>query len=170
METKVKSDTQLKNCIFKKPGPDLLHHPVVNSVLPFSFRQALSSRRTGSVAGLETLYTADRIILFFQLVLRCQCDTHVCMKVFQHTGLLSKQTAWQIFGGAIHWLCQKRPKYMASALFWALFRIRTEDWLFQEVVQLASPSVRGTSMCDHLHQSLTKAFHVWFHVIVKMWM
>lgn len=68
-----------------------LHPPLFDNELFL----AQWSRRTGSIAGLKTLCTADRIILFLQLVLRRQCDSHVCMNMLQHKGLLSKQTAWQ---------------------------------------------------------------------------
>lgn len=89
-----------------------LHPPLFADELSFATR----SRRTGRVAGLETLYSADRIILFLQLVLRCQCDFH--MNMLQHTGFLSKQTAWQNFGGAIYWMCQntKQKKWLLHFL------------------------------------------------------
>lgn len=103
------------------------------------------SRGTGSRAGLGTLYTADRIILFLQLVLNCQCDFHVCMNMLQHAGFLSNRTAWENFGGAIYLLIV--PKYNNKkengfCTFGALLRTGTEDWDFQQVEQLASASVR----------------------------
>lgn len=51
------------------------------------------------MAELETLLPADRIILFLQLVLKCQCDSR--MNMLLHTGI-SVQSAWQNFGGAIY--------------------------------------------------------------------
>lgn len=89
------------------------------------------SRRTGSVAGLETLYNTDRIILFFQLVLRCQCYSRVCVNMLQDTGFLSKQTAWQNFGGAIY-CAKKHTKKMASALFGHYLGLEQKTGIFRK--------------------------------------
>lgn len=133
----------LNNCISERPEWMCFISRWLTLLALFAEELSLasSSRGTCSIAGLETLYTADRIISFLQLVLKCQCVFHVWMNMLQHTGFLSKQTAWQNFGGAIYWLCQNTKKIKNC---WAFFRIVTENWDFEEVEQLASASARIT--------------------------
>lgn len=77
---------QFENIISERPEQIRFIAPWL-SLHPQLFADVLSlaswCRRTGRDAGLETLYTADRIILFLQLVLRCQCDSH--MNMLHHT-------------------------------------------------------------------------------------
>lgn len=92
IKTKTKSEISLTNCISERPE-QICFITRWFALLPLfaeELSQASCSRGTGSIVGLETLYTADRIILFLQLVLRCQCDS--CLYEYASTYRISLQT------------------------------------------------------------------------------
>lgn len=141
-----------------------LHPPLSADALSLVLCSVTVQKGLAELLGKKTLYTADRIILFLQLVLRSQCDSR--MNMLHHTGFLSKQTAaWQNFDGAIYWMCQntlrKKKKETDSALFWALFKNWGRSLGFSGSGEII------ISMCeDHLNvwpSVLTKTFRVCSH-------
>ena len=82
------------------------------------------------MAELETLYPADRIILFLQLVLKCQCDSR-----------MNIQELWWCYILNVPKYKKKEKEKNSFCTIWALFKTEAEDWDSHQAEQSACMTI-----------------------------